>query len=531
MSKIDFLKDLDNAIKAKDQAEEFIRSLEGTTSTQADAHALKRFISQIEAYEEMERGQGNKRWFSPENGYSIDQLPKHKAFFAAGSLYPERLFMAANRVGKSIAGAYEMTCHLTGDYPTWWTGRRFDTPIDAWVVGVDAKATRDTVQKELLGAPGEWGTGMIPAESIGTFFMLQGTPQAVDTVKIKHISGKWSTVSFKNYQQELKAFYGTARHAIWLDEECPAEIYNECNIRTATTEGIMLVTFTPLHGITPLVVNFCSNADFLVGARPFVSADQDLEDGEEPAEDAIRDLKRRKAVIQAGWNDAPWLNEETKARLLEDTPLHLRSARSTGTPGMESGNVYSVPLEDVVMKPFEIPNHWKRMYAMDVGWNRTACLWGAFDPESDCLYIYDEHYMGEQHPSIHASAIRSRGDWMRGVIDPASRGRSQSDGVQLLNQYKREQGLKIVEAKNAFEPGIQMVHQRLAAGKLKIFSNCMNIQKEYNVYRRNLKGIVLKEKDHLLDCLRYIVLNSERASTKTQFKAIPGDYKVIRYDI
>lgn len=531
MARADFLRDLNAGIAVKDQAERLIRSLEGSNTLTADIHSMKRLLDRMEAYEQMEKGLGNKRWFSETRGYTIDQLPKHKAFFAAGALYPERLFMAANRVGKSIAGAYEASCHATGVYPDWWTGRRFNSPTDGWVVGVDAKATRDTVQKELLGPPGEYGTGMIPSECIGSFFMLQGTPQAVDTVKVRHISGKWSTISFKNYQQELKAFYGTARHWIWLDEECPAEVYNECNIRTATTDGIMLVTFTPLHGVTPLVVNFCANADFLVGARPFVDADQDLEEDEEPTGDIIQNLNRRKAVIQAGWDDAPWLGTEVKARLLEDTPIHLRAARSTGMPGMGSGNVYSVPLEDVVVRPFEIPDHWKRMYAMDVGWNRTACLWGAFDPESDCLYIYDEHYMGEQHPSVHASAIRSRGEWLKGVIDPASRGRSQYDGTQLLNQYRREQGLKVTEAKNAFEPGIQMVHQRLAAGKLKIFSHCINIQKEYNVYRRNLKGAIIKEKDHLLDCLRYIVLNSEKASTRTQFKTIPGEYRTIRYDI
>lgn len=533
MSDMDFLKDLDSKLTARDQAQSLIDSLPGFAVDKADAHSLQRYIDMIDAFSDAERNMGNKRWFTPYTGYPIDALPKHKAFFAAGAEYPERLFMAANRVGKSIAGAYETSCHATGEYPIWWEGRVFDEPVDCWVVGADAKSTRDTVQRELLGPPGEWGTGMIPAEAIGTFFMLQGTPQAVDTVKIRHKTGKWSTIGFKNYQQELKAFYGTSRHVVWLDEECPAEVYNECNIRTATTNGIMLVTFTPLHGITPLVVNFCSNADFLVGARPFVSADQDLEDDDEDEKKIgnIQDLHRRKAVVQAGWEDAPWLDEETKARLLEDTPLHLRAARSRGEPGMGSGNVYAVSLDDIVVKPFEIPQHWKRMYALDVGWNRTACLWGAFDPESDCLYIYDEHYMGEQHPSIHASAIRSRGEWMRGVIDPASRGRSQGDGAQLLHTYKREQGLKISLAKNAFEPGIQQVHQRLAAGKLKIFSNVINLQKEYNVYRRNLKGAVLKEKDHLLDCLRYIVLNSEKASTKGQFTINREIYNVTKYDI
>lgn len=44
----------------------------------------------------------------------------------------------------------------------------------------------------------------------------------------------------------------------------------------------------------------------------------------------------------AGWKDAPWLTEDTKQKLLEDTPPHLRKARSEGIPSLGSGNVYQI---------------------------------------------------------------------------------------------------------------------------------------------------------------------------------------------
>jgi hypothetical protein len=73
--------------------------------------------------------------------------PKHLAFFAAGAVHRERLFMAANRVGKTEGvGGYETTLHLTGDYPPWWEGRRFDRPISAWAAGKTGETTRDIVQ-------------------------------------------------------------------------------------------------------------------------------------------------------------------------------------------------------------------------------------------------------------------------------------------------------------------------------------------------------------------------------------------------
>src|SRR5690606_33064449 len=135
-----------------------------------------------------------------------------------------------------------------------------------------------------------------------------------------------------------------------------------------------------------------------------------------------------KAVIQAGWNDAPWLSEEMKARLLEDTPEYLRKARSEGVPAMGSGCVYPVNVEDILIDPIRIPDSWPRMFALDVGWNRTAVLWAALDPVTDTLYFYDEHYLGQEIPAVHAYAIKSRGEWIQGVFDPAARGRSPNDG-------------------------------------------------------------------------------------------------------
>jgi hypothetical protein len=60
---------------------------------------------------------------------------KHVAFFRAGGQYRQRMFLAGNRTGKTDAASYELVLHLTGAYPAWWEGRRFDTPIEAWAAG------------------------------------------------------------------------------------------------------------------------------------------------------------------------------------------------------------------------------------------------------------------------------------------------------------------------------------------------------------------------------------------------------------
>ena len=47
---------------------------------------------------------------------------------------------------------------------------------------------------------------------------------------------------------------------IWLDEEPEQEMYTERLMRTMTTDGLILATFTPLQGLTPFVEHFLETA-------------------------------------------------------------------------------------------------------------------------------------------------------------------------------------------------------------------------------------------------------------------------------
>jgi phage terminase large subunit-like protein len=200
--------------------------------------------------------------------FARDYYKKHLLFFRLGATFRARCFMAANRVGKTFsAGGYELTCHLTGKYPKWWEGRRFRTPIRAWACGKTNETTRDIVQTTLLGEieyQGSMkrvdGSGVIPRDCIGMaqgqLTWKQGVADLVDTVKIKHVTGGWSKLGLKSYQQGRGAFEGTAQHVIWNDEEPPMDVYGEQMIRTATTNGVMMLTFTPLEGMSDVVQQF-----------------------------------------------------------------------------------------------------------------------------------------------------------------------------------------------------------------------------------------------------------------------------------
>lgn len=195
--------------------------------------------------------------------YARDLYPQHLDWFAATKTYREACFMAANRVGKTVSGAYAGTCWLTGDYPSWWPGKVFPGPVRGWASGDTNITVRDIIQTTLLGdiayeggRKTVSGTGMIPGDLIGTVTWKQGVADAVDTVRVRHVSGKWSILGFKSYESGRKAFQGTAQHFIWPDEEPKRDIYSEMLTRTATTQGLVIPTFTPLEGMSEVAMSF-----------------------------------------------------------------------------------------------------------------------------------------------------------------------------------------------------------------------------------------------------------------------------------
>ena len=192
------------------------------------------------------------------------------------------------------------------------------------------------------------------------------------------------------------------------------------------------------------------------------------------------EVSASKYMVRAGWQDVPHIDKKTQEELLDSTPPYLRDARSKGEPSLGAGAIYPVELSEILVKPFQIPAFWPRCYALDVGWNRTACLWGALDRSIDCWYFYTEHYRGKAEPSIHVTAIMARGEWIPGLIDPSANGRSQADGKQLMVTYGLL-GLKLEAANNAVEAGLYDCWQRLSTGRIKVFSTLQNWQAEYRL--------------------------------------------------
>lgn len=442
-------------------------------------------IEEIQILEEQQRRKRERKilTYFPDTGPLRRELyVKHTEFFRAGIEFRERLMLAANRIGKTESvGGYELALHLTGWYPDWWVGRRFERPIRAWASGDTGLTVRDIIQFKLLGPTTAMGTGLIPAECIERAPRAPGRADSIDTIYVKHKSGGISECGLKSYEQGSISFQGTEKDVIWLDEEPPLDVYTECLLRTMTNNGLIMCTFTPLLGMSEVVLQFLPGGKMI-----------------EPPPGAT------KYVVMATWDDAPHLDEQAKKDLWASIPPFQRDARSKGIPQLGAGAIYPVPESEFTIAPFPIPDYWKRGYGMDVGWNCTAGLLGAFDPDTGTLYLTDEHKGGNAEPVVHCAKLKAWGDWIPGFIDPASRGRGQADGRQLFNDYV-QLGLRLQIADNGVESGLYEVWNLLSTGRIKVFSSLAKFFEEFRLYRRDDKGHVVKQNDHLMDCCRYLI--------------------------
>jgi phage terminase large subunit-like protein len=314
--------------------------------------------------------------------------PKQAEFFATGLRFRERGLFAGTQLGKTECAAFETACHLTGEYPPDWPGRKFDRPVRAWAVGENQRMVRDIMQRKLCGEPGNveaFGSGMIPRDTfVGDPVLARGESNAYDSISVRHMSGGISILKFKTFQAGPMALQGETLDFSWLDEE-PADyaVYSECLARMSATGGFLTITFTPLRGMSQISARY----------RNEFSADR--------------------TFVQFGIDDVPphgHIKPEERARIIGGYPEHEREARSKGEPMLGSGKIYQTPEAAIIedLGPLnELPRYWRRGAGMDIGinhpWAYTLML---HDADQDVIHVVAELRVSGQTVGQHFSLIR-----------------------------------------------------------------------------------------------------------------------------
>lgn len=418
---------------------------------------------------------------------------KQREFHAEGRMYRERLFMAGNQLGKTLSGAAEASMHLTGEYPDWWEGKRFDKPIILIAGSESAELTRDGVQRLLVGPPDreeDWGTGFIPQRAIMARTRRMGVSNALDTVTVRHVSGGQSTLYLKSYDQGRSKWQANTVDFVWFDEEPPEDVYFEGITRTNATKGSVMVTFTPLKGMSAVVARYL-----------------------------LEDSPDRTSVTMT-IEDAEHFTPEERAKIIASYPAHEREARTKGIPTMGSGLIFPVLEEDICVEPFEIPAHWAQIGGLDFGWDHpTAAAHLAWDRDADVVYLVKDYRQREQTPIFHAAALKQWGSWLPWSWPHDGLQHDKGSGDQLAQQYK-DQGLSMLperatflDGTNGVEAGLMEMLDRMLTGRWKVFRTCGSWLEERRLYHR-VDGKVVKERDDAISASRYALMMLRFAKTK-----------------
>ena len=432
---------------------------------------------------------------------------KQQAFHNAGIAAGERMFLGGNRTGKTNAVCMEMAMHLTGNYPQWWHGYRFSRPINAISASISLKDTRDILQKKLF--VGDIDDSMPPI--LHESYVLSKTHTTIagawDTVRISHVSGGVSELKIKAFQQGESSFQGVKADFIHLDEVPNFKVYQEALIRTTSFDNektFLVVSMWPERGKDELIAHFLDHA-----------AEGEVKDG--------------RFYIMASWADNPYLKEEERERLRKSVPGWQLEAREHGIPVFGQGKVFTMKESEIFIDPFEIPEHFARVYGLDPSAS-SGGTWGsvllAHDRDKDIIYAVADYKLSNATPTEHASNIsRIIPEWCTGMVDPAGAGENMHTKEKTIDFLQMRSGLHLIKANkanNTKEAMIDEIYERVRGDRFKIFSTtkgvgCRHLVTEWRQYARDDNGLILKKNDHCIDALFYGLNGLAYARSPTQF--------------
>ena len=267
----------------------------------------------------------------------------------------------------------------------------FGQRISLWVAGPNSRHLREVLQLRLFGTDNktlrsELGAGMIPLDAINTKSFVSTRAADIDSAKIKHKSGGYSSISVRSYSQGREAAQGAPVDVVVVDEQPDGEWWKEALTRTKATNGHVICSFTPLKDASKSA-NLLDNMMALPGA-------------EDSPEDMFGPKIRtdgKWSMVRASWHDAPHILEIDPNAIEEAKREYTYDYQSRvyGIPVVGSGRIYPHSFEKIVLNEegLLINNDWSHLIGVDFGWtdnDPSAMVLTAWDEANDVIYVIDE---------------------------------------------------------------------------------------------------------------------------------------------
>jgi len=382
---------------------------------------------------------------------------------------------------------------MTGLYPSWYTGVRFDKPIQAALGGETAQSTRDLLVNRLLGPPEDRGAGYFP---MGTFLdtdvtkMSGGVANQIDYFRVKHhdkngrVDG-YSKAYVFSYSTGWRRLQGYSLDLVAIDEEPELLVYEELSARTNATGGYVDIAMTPLQGETELYLMF---------------------------EDPEQEIKE---LIDYGIGSAEHMSVTQREHLLkkyENNPL--AEARLYGRPVATTGLVYNIPQHLVTVEDFMMPDLSSQVIGIDLA--HTVGKWSAVklgtDTQAGITYVVQDFKAEDITVADFASRLHAMGGasipvaWPHDAMRQTSSGTVVSQlrdlGINVLSesahQVDRMSGKKTRAVMTIIETALDMMAQGLL---LFMARGTTQLLTEMRRYRHKGGKIAPRQEDHCIDAM------------------------------
>ena len=226
-------------------------------------------------------------------------------------------------------------------------------------------------------------------------------------------------------------------------------------------------------------------------------------------------------------------NDPNYVRNLESLPEMRRRAMLDGDWDAFEGQYFSEWDPDVhVIDPFEIPQDWRRYFAMDYGLDMLAAYWIAVDTQNRA-YVYREYCQSSLIISDAAEVIKNHtptGENIYQYIAPPDLWNRRQETGKSVAEIFYSKGITLSKASNDRVSGWYNLHEWLMpyddvdgarVSNLRIFSTCKQIIKslpQLQADDRNPNDVSLTphEITHSPDAIRYFV-----AGRPVPYKAPP----------
>src|SRR6516164_7457968 len=436
--------------------------------------------------------------------------PTQLAFFAAGSTgVHQRLIYGGNQTGKTLACASEVAWHLTGQYPTWWIGKRFNKPIRVWVVGESVVLVRDTSQRQLCGGQ-DFGCGTIPLESFSKRpVMVPGGTGAIDTLYVTHqtavrIDGT-SSLSFKSFEARREKLQSETIDLVWIDERPSEQIYSELLARTSASDGHIIVSYTPVgEGAAAGITH-----KFLV----------------EPSSD--------RAPFRITSTEAKHITVERREELAGEYSDAERETRLEGTPQLGTGPVFPIELLPGMIKSFDptaLPSWARHVVGVDFGFDHPfAAVLIAWDHQTGAVWVIDSFRMERSSALYHVQRIHSMTRGLKVPIAFPHDGHThdKGSGLPLAAQYKgfganmmASHAVNHGTKQNNIEPALEEMREMMFSGKLTIAGHNAELIEELRTYHRDEDYRIVKQRDDLVSAFRYACMMRRQGRTRSECEGV-----------